>query len=114
MYVPAVLGDWLQGPYLYALYSNYGYNISTIAAIFMAGYASAVVFGTLISSLGDVWGHRTNVFLYGTYIAVLLYFADDYHFFLWRSTSRMCVHKSSRHMVYTFSFFRSPPPPPLE
>ena len=80
VYVPAVLGDWLQGPYLYALYSNYGYNISTIAAIFMTGYASAVVFGTLVSSLGDVWGHRTNVFLYGTY-AALAYSEHDYPIF---------------------------------
>ena len=24
-YLPALLGDWLQGPYLYKLYSHYGF-----------------------------------------------------------------------------------------
>ena len=26
--VPAIFADWLQGPYLYALYQSYGYMVS--------------------------------------------------------------------------------------
>ena len=30
-------GDWLQGPYMYALYDAYGFKHEEIAALFVAG-----------------------------------------------------------------------------
>ncbi len=36
----ALLGDWLQGPYVYRLYNYYGYQESQIATLYVAGFAS--------------------------------------------------------------------------
>ena len=52
-------GDWLQGPYVYALYQHYGFNRGDIGRLFIAGFASSMVFGTIVGSLAD----RTCVFL---------------------------------------------------
>jgi hypothetical protein len=41
----ASLADWLQGPYLYRLYEEYGYLQEQIAALYIAGYASAMIAG---------------------------------------------------------------------
>ena len=46
-------GDWLQGPYVYALYQHYGYSRSDIGKLFIAGFGSSMVFGTVVGSLGD-------------------------------------------------------------
>ena len=32
-YLPALLGDWLQGPYLYKLYSHYGFSETQVILI---------------------------------------------------------------------------------
>ena len=39
----AVAADWLQGPYVYALYEAYGYSQAEIAQLFVAGFGSAMV-----------------------------------------------------------------------
>ena len=64
VYLPAVLADWIQGPYLYALYRAYGFDMTAIAHIFMAGYAASAVVGTVVASLGDSYGHRRSVLVY--------------------------------------------------
>lgn len=46
-------GDWLQGPYVYALYQHYGFNRGDIGRLFIAGFASSMVFGTIVGSLAD-------------------------------------------------------------
>jgi hypothetical protein len=46
-------GDWLQGPYVYALYQHYGYTTGDIGKLFIAGFGSSMVFGTIVGSLGD-------------------------------------------------------------
>jgi hypothetical protein len=35
VYFCMTFGDWLQGPYVYALYSSYGYNIGDIGILFV-------------------------------------------------------------------------------
>lgn len=40
VYFLALLGDWLQGPYVYKLYNYYGYQESQIATLYVAGFAS--------------------------------------------------------------------------
>lgn len=50
--VPAV-GDWLQGPYVYALYEKYGYSPAQIGQLFIAGFGSSLVVGTFIGALAD-------------------------------------------------------------
>jgi len=58
VYFLALLGDWLQGPYVYKLYAYYGYKESQIAVLYVAGFASSVLFGTCTGPLADMWGRR--------------------------------------------------------
>ena len=37
VYLLMMAGDWLQGPYMYALYDAYGFKHEEIAALFVAG-----------------------------------------------------------------------------
>lgn len=46
-------GDWLQGPYVYALYEFYGFDRGDIGRLFIAGFGSSMVFGTIVGSLAD-------------------------------------------------------------
>ena len=52
-HAPPEAGDWLQGPYIYALYEHYGYQVGDIGRLFIAGFASSMVFGTLAGALAD-------------------------------------------------------------
>jgi len=58
VYFLALLGDWLQGPYVYKLYAFYGFKESQIAVLYVAGFASSVIFGTCTGPLADIWGRR--------------------------------------------------------
>lgn len=58
VYFLALLGDWLQGPYVYKLYAYYGFKESQIAVLYVAGFASSVVFGTCTGPLADIFGRR--------------------------------------------------------
>uniref|UniRef100_A0A7S2GQP7 Molybdate-anion transporter n=1 Tax=Octactis speculum TaxID=3111310 RepID=A0A7S2GQP7_9STRA len=50
--------DWLQGPYVYALYASYGFSGPDIAHLFVAGFGSSMVFGTFIGALADRIGRK--------------------------------------------------------
>jgi len=60
----AVAADWLQGPYVYALYAAYGFPGHEIAQLFVAGFGASMVFGTFVGSLADVWGRKRCSILY--------------------------------------------------
>ena len=47
IYCLAVAADWLQGPYVYALYKEYGYSEGEIGVLFVAGFGSSAIFGTV-------------------------------------------------------------------
>ena len=74
VYGLGTFGDWIQGAYLYALYSEHGYDMAAIGYIFVLGYFASASVGTYVSSLGDRYGYRRFVILYGvTYgVACLL------------------------------------------
>lgn len=57
-YFLALSADWLQGPYLYKLYSHYGFLESQIAILYVCGFASSIVFGTGTGMLADRFGRR--------------------------------------------------------
>jgi MFS family permease len=57
-YFAALLADWLQGPYLYQLYSHYGFLESQIAIIYSCGFASTVILGTWAPIAADRFGRR--------------------------------------------------------
>jgi hypothetical protein len=48
-----VVADWLQGPYVYAVYDSYGFNQGDIANLFIVGFGSSMIFGTIVGSLAD-------------------------------------------------------------
>ncbi|XP_074660207.1 molybdate-anion transporter-like [Tubulanus polymorphus] len=57
-YFPALLADWLQGPYLYRLYSHYEFDEFQIAVIYSCGFASTVLLGTWAPIAADRFGRR--------------------------------------------------------
>mmetsp|Transcript_18584 Transcript_18584/g.36420 ORF Transcript_18584/g.36420 Transcript_18584/m.36420 type:complete len:434 (+) Transcript_18584:370-1671(+) len=50
--------DWIQGPYLYKLYAFNGFGKGEIGYLFIAGYCSSAVFGTLVGGLADRFGRK--------------------------------------------------------
>ena len=47
VYLLMMAGDWLQGPYMYALYDAYGFKHEEIAALFVAGFFSGAEVNTI-------------------------------------------------------------------
>lgn len=59
-----VLADWFQGPYLYALYSSYGYSRKEIGHLFMAGFATSGICGMFVGAFADSFGRKRSAILY--------------------------------------------------
>eukprot|EP00891_Asterochloris_glomerata_P001066 jgi/Astpho2/1066/e_gw1.00017.7.1_t len=65
-------GDWLQGPYVYALYQHYNFDRAEIGRqaqclghqLFIAGFGSSMVFGTIVGGLADKGGRKRAGLLY--------------------------------------------------
>ncbi|PWA95735.1 major facilitator superfamily protein [Artemisia annua] len=57
-------GDWLQGPYVYYLYTTYGYGKGDIGQLFIAGFGSSMLFGTIVGSLADKQGRKRACITY--------------------------------------------------
>ena len=53
VYLLAMLGDWLQGPHVYALYESYDMTKHQIEILFIAGFGSSMLFGTIVGSFAD-------------------------------------------------------------
>ncbi|KAH7550119.1 hypothetical protein JRO89_XS13G0138400 [Xanthoceras sorbifolium] len=58
VYSIMMAGDWLQGPYVYYLYSTYGFSKGEIGKLFIAGFGSSMLFGTIVGSLADKQGRK--------------------------------------------------------
>ncbi|KAF9616434.1 hypothetical protein IFM89_029688 [Coptis chinensis] len=58
VYSLMMAGDWLQGPYVYYLYSQYGFGKGDIGRLFIAGFGSSMLFGTIVGSLADKQGRK--------------------------------------------------------
>ncbi len=43
----------MQGPYVYALYDFYGMSTHDIEVLFVAGFGSSMLFGTIVGSFAD-------------------------------------------------------------
>jgi len=69
VYLLATLSDWLQGPYVYALYDAYGFSQHDIAVLFVAGFGSSMVFGSFIGGMADMCGRRKFVILFSAIYA---------------------------------------------
>ena len=57
-YLPAVVADWFQGPYLYKLYSHYGFQEDQIATLYVCGFASTVLLGTWAPVAAEKFGRQ--------------------------------------------------------
>lgn len=51
--MPFLAGDWLQGPHVYALYESYGMTPEQIDILFVAGFGSSMIVGTVVGSFAD-------------------------------------------------------------
>ncbi|CAM8908968.1 unnamed protein product [Rhodiola kirilowii] len=58
VYSLMMAGDWLQGPYVYYLYTTYGFSKGEIGHLFIAGFGSSMLFGTIVGSLADKQGRK--------------------------------------------------------
>nr|GMC98624.1 molybdate-anion transporter-like [Ipomoea batatas] len=64
VYSLMMAGDWLQGPYVYYLYTTYGYGKGEIGQLFIAGFGSSMLFGTIVGSLADKQGRKRACLTY--------------------------------------------------
>ncbi|KAG9452630.1 hypothetical protein H6P81_005534 [Aristolochia fimbriata] len=64
VYSLMMAGDWLQGPYVYYLYSTYGFGKGEIGQLFIAGFGSSMLFGTIVGSLADKQGRKRACITY--------------------------------------------------
>lgn len=64
VYLTGMMADWLQGPYVYALYEAYGFDRFDNAILFTCGFGSSAVFGTFVGGLADKMGRRKFALLY--------------------------------------------------
>lgn len=53
MFLHPAAGDWLQGPYVYHLYEHYGFSVRDIGRLFIMGFGSSAVFGTVAGAMAD-------------------------------------------------------------
>jgi MFS family permease len=58
VYFLALFSDWLQGPYVYKLYSHYGFAESQIAVLYVFGFGASILFGTATGPLADRFGRK--------------------------------------------------------
>lgn len=64
VYSLAALGDWMQGPYLYALYESYGLIRYDIHLLFYCGFTSSMIFGPFCGYFSDKYGRKLNCVAY--------------------------------------------------
>lgn len=85
VYYIIMLADWLQGTNMYTLYHSYGVDIS---ALFITGFASASIFGTIVGLYVDKWGRRFGCIVY-LLIEVVVNICEHFNNFPLLLTSRI-------------------------
>lgn len=63
-FLTAMLADWLQGPFVYALYSGYGIDREHNGYLFVAGFGASAIFGTYVGAAADQCGRKKFALLY--------------------------------------------------
>jgi preprotein translocase subunit SecG len=79
-YFAAIFGDWLQGPYVYKLYSEYGFQENHISILFLTGFGSSFTFGTFTGPLADKFGRKsmTQVFCVLYSLSCVIKFSSNF------------------------------------
>ncbi|ORC91205.1 putative molybdate-anion transporter-like [Trypanosoma theileri] len=65
VYFLAMAADWMQGPYVYRLYSHYGFSRQENGILFIAGFGASLLFGTWVGPFTDMCGRRKACVMYG-------------------------------------------------
>ena len=61
VYTLAICADWLQGPYVYALYAALGYGRTDINILFVMGFGTSGLLGPFIGTLADKFGRKQMI-----------------------------------------------------
>lgn len=64
IFLLVMLADWMQGPYVYKLYSAYNIPTQDIAILFIIGFGASGITGAFIGSLADKFGRRNMCTLF--------------------------------------------------
>ena len=64
VYLIMMAADWMQGPYVYRLYSYYGFSRQDNGVLFIAGFGSSLIFGTWAGPLADQYGRKLSCLMY--------------------------------------------------
>lgn len=59
-----MLADWLQGPFVYALYQGYGIDREHNGYLFVVGFGASALFGTFVGAAADQFGRKKFALLY--------------------------------------------------
>ncbi|KAJ3042289.1 Molybdate-anion transporter [Rhizophlyctis rosea] len=70
VYCLVMMSDWLQGSYIYPLYRSYGYDLKMIGILFIVGFLSSAIFGTLVGSIADRLGRKRFCVLFCVIYAI--------------------------------------------
>jgi MFS family permease len=81
VWIFCVGADWLQGPYVYALYSAYGFERHEIAQLFVAGFGASLAFGCVVGSVADRFGRKMSCLAYCAFyiVSCMTKHVNDYH-----------------------------------
>lgn len=64
-YLVMKTGDWIQGPYVFALYEHYGLSIEEIAKLFLVAYISSMISSPFVGAVADKFGRKRSCLSYG-------------------------------------------------
>lgn len=64
VYLIMMGADWLQGPYVYALYEHYGFAPEQIGQLFVVGFGTSMLSGSFIGSVADKYGRKMMCLVY--------------------------------------------------
>ncbi|CAJ0647689.1 2922_t:CDS:2 [Entrophospora sp. SA101] len=64
VYYLVMAGDWLQGPYIYAVYKSHGFDLNQMAILFITGFISSGVFGIVVGPTADRYGRKKSCLVF--------------------------------------------------
>lgn len=82
IYLLFVLGDWLQGPYLYRLYHYHGFVENQVAILYVCGLVSSALVFPAKDYLANKIGHRKTIIVCSIVYAVSCLLATVPNYFI--------------------------------
>ena len=101
VYYFAVLGDWLQGPYIYVILSQYGYESRDVKIFIVTGYVSSLILGSFVSAFADSVGKKRMTMVFFLIYALSCAFIHVNHYvFLYISRILSGISTSLLYSVF--------------